>query len=111
MDEIKNVLCGACYVPLEGIANGESQDRFTCPSCGHSDTRENVLREVGEYAKEMAAQHLEKTMADAARGSKFLKFKPAYRPQRVYRFIVDLDFHPAIKQRLVRHDSGFMKLD
>lgn len=91
MTDIRNVKCGQCKVALEVVTEPHGKIA-RCPRCGTSDTLDNVIREVGEYAKEQAAQHLEKKMASIARGSKFMKFTPAHRPKKRHRFIVDVNF-------------------
>lgn len=93
MTDVPNVKCGRCEVPLERPIDSDHKVLFTCPNCGESDTRENVLREVHEYVQEQAAKDLEKTMAGIAKGSAILQFTPSRRPQRRYRFIVDLESH------------------
>ena len=83
-------LCGAHKVALVAVADHDPEDWWACPICGRGDTRQNVLREVGEHTKEVAARHLQEQMRDVARKSKFMTFKGATIPQRSYRFVVNL---------------------
>lgn len=82
-------LCGAYKVELVSIANHNPQDWFACPICKVGDTRENVLREVGEHAKEVAARYLQEGMRKAARNAKFITFSGKPVPQGNYRFVSD----------------------
>jgi len=86
------ILCGACRVPLEGLADGKDQNVFSCPSCGRSDTRENVLKEVKAFVTEMAQRSLSESMRKAARGSKFLKLEGKPIPKKTYQFVTDHRF-------------------
>lgn len=92
MTDTSQILCSEHKVPLEGPVNAKPDDRFSCPVCGVGDTRENVFREAREFVQEQAAKQLEGQMASIAADSKFIKFKPASRPQRVYRFVVETNF-------------------
>jgi uncharacterized Zn finger protein (UPF0148 family) len=93
MRKVTDVKCGKCKVPLKGPVEPKAEDTIICPECGSSDTYENVLREVRDYAEEQAAKHLEKALASGVKGSEVLKFTPAVRSKRTYRFIADLDLH------------------
>lgn len=85
--DLVSALCGACKIPLEGPVDGDDQSVFSCPGCGRSDTRENVLREVAEHVKEVTARHLQEEMRAVARGSKFISYKGDPIPHRSYRFV------------------------
>lgn len=87
--DLVKALCGTCKVSLVSVADHDQEDWFSCPSCGAGDTRENVLREVGEHTKEVAARHLQEKMRDAARQSRFMKFSGKPVPKGDYRFIGD----------------------
>lgn len=94
MPETKDIKCATCNVALQGnVAEPKPDDVVTCPSCGASDTRENVMREIGEYARDKASDFIARGFKNATRGSKHLTFKEKLRPKKVYRFIVDLDLH------------------
>ncbi len=82
------VICNKCKVPLAPIADS-NPERWTCPVCNVSDTRENVLREAGEHAKEVAARHLQDKARSIAQNSKFIKFEGKTIPKQHYRFITD----------------------
>ncbi len=84
------IKCNRCNVALEGPAEPKDQDVFSCPRCGASDTRKNVLAEIKQFAVDHVQQKLSKSMVDAARGSKFLKVTTKPVKKRSYRFKVDL---------------------
>lgn len=88
-DDTQSILCGSCRVPLEGPTNGDSQNVFACPSCGRSDTRENVLKEVKAFVTELAARSLQESMRKSLRGSKFIKMDSKPIPKKTHRFITD----------------------
>jgi len=92
MSDHHQILCGRCKVPLKGPGDSNPQSRFSFPQCGTGDTRENVLREVGEQVKEQAARHLQEIMRRAACGSSILQFKGNPIPKRTYRFTTDVEF-------------------
>lgn len=88
----EHVKCAKCNVPLEGtLVDGEPQGEFTCPICGTGDTYENVMREIGEFASEKAADVLSAEFEQVARHSDVMTFTNGHRPKKVYRFIIDLD--------------------
>lgn len=85
-----SALCGACKVPLEGPADGNDQSVFSCPRCGRSDTRKNVLREVAKHVEEVTARHFQQSLRSGLRGSKFIELEAKPIPHRSYRFVSDL---------------------
>ncbi len=89
----KPIKCAKCNVPLQGSADPKSEGVFSCPSCGASDTLENIQREIGEYAAEKTAEFLSGNWRELARNNKFLKVTEHPRPKKLYRFVVDLDLH------------------
>ena len=84
------VKCAKCKIPLQGPTNPKPQDRFSCPKCGIGDSFDNVMREVGDQAREHVANLTAKMLRDATRGSKHLKFTEKPRAKSARRFIVDL---------------------
>lgn len=84
------VLCAKCHVPPEGVAEREAEDWFACPECGTGDTRQNVIREAMDHAKEVAARSIQESARGVARRSKFIKFQGKPIPKGNYRFISDL---------------------
>jgi hypothetical protein len=88
-DDAQSILCGDCRIPIEGPADGQGDSVFSCPSCGRSDTYENVLKEVKAFFTELAQRSLQKSMRKAARGSKMLQFKGKPIPEKTYRFITN----------------------
>lgn len=82
-------LCGAHKVSLVSVANHNPEDWFACPICNVGDTRENVLREVGEHTQEVAARHLQEAARNTARKSKFMTFSGKPIPKGSYRFVGD----------------------
>lgn len=92
MTESMKFKCAKCDAPLQG--NGvepKPGDIISCPDCGESDTLENVLSEIGEYASDHFAGKLSADLRKIASGSKFLQFSEGNRPKKVYRFVVDLE--------------------
>jgi uncharacterized C2H2 Zn-finger protein len=83
-------LCARCKLPPEPVAQDDGEERFACPRCGVNDTRENILRDVREHAKEVAARSLQEKARGVARRSKFIKFSGKPIPKGSYRFISDL---------------------
>jgi len=83
--------CAACKIPLEGPDDPEPEDVLRCPRCGVEDRTDNVVAEVREYAKDRMAERVNTMLRDATRGKKFLDVVENPRPQRVYRFMIDLD--------------------
>lgn len=55
------------------------------------DTQENVLQEVADYVQEAIADHLFSPLRDLARSNKTFKFTETPHPNKIYRFIVNLD--------------------
>lgn len=91
MADIEKVKCAACNVPLQGRAvDVDSQIIFSCPSCGNGDTEENVMREIGEQARDKVADEIAASFERATRSSKTVTFKKGSRPKKVYRFRIDL---------------------
>ena len=88
-DDTQSILCGSCRVPIEGPSDGQSENIFACPSCGLSDTRENVLAEVKAFVTELAARSLQESMRKSLRGSKFIKMKSKPIPKKTHRFVTD----------------------
>ena len=89
-----NIKCATHNVPLKGeVVDGQPKGTFSCPVCGIGDTYENIMREIGEYASEKAADMLADTLERSTRGCDFLTFKKGHHPKKVHRFIVDLDLH------------------
>ncbi|MBE0453640.1 MAG: hypothetical protein IBX58_08170 [Roseovarius sp.] len=91
-DDTQNILCGTCRIPVEGPADPDSQDVFSCPRCGNSDTLENVMASAKSFVEELAARSLQESAREAARGSKFIKFEGKSIPHRTYRFITNHKF-------------------
>jgi predicted RNA-binding Zn-ribbon protein involved in translation (DUF1610 family) len=90
--EAQDILCGGCKVAVQGPTEATPDDVFACPTCGQSDTRENVLAEANAFLIELAQRKLNEEMKKAASGSKFIQFKAAPVPTRTYRFITDHKF-------------------
>lgn len=85
----QRILCGTCKSDLTGPADYTNDSIFQCPTCGQSDTYENVVKEAHAYFEEVVAEHLEKQMADMTRGNKFMTFTPSSRSHRTFRFVLD----------------------
>jgi predicted RNA-binding Zn-ribbon protein involved in translation (DUF1610 family) len=87
--DTQSILCGACRVPIEGPADGEDKSVFSCPRCGRSDTRENILKEVKAFVTELAQRSLQESLRKAARKNKMLQFTGKPIKKKVYRFVTD----------------------
>lgn len=88
----QHILCGKCRVAIEGPADANPQTVFSCPSCGESDTFENIEREVASFANQEFAHHADAVLAEAAEGQEFLKVTLDAPPKRSHRFIVEMNF-------------------
>lgn len=84
------ILCNACKVPPEPVPDSEPET-WRCLSCGHHDTRENILGQAREHAKEVIARNLQNRVRKTARKSRILQFTGKPIPHGSYRFITDLE--------------------
>ena len=80
------ILCAGCHVALEGPANPQSNDTFSCPICREGDTFENVIREAGEYHADKLIRGMFDSF-DGSSGDGFVKMTVTQPPQRRFRFI------------------------
>lgn len=85
------ILCATCKVQAKLSIESDAQGTVLCPKCGNSDTLENVKRSLGLQAKEYAARTMQQSFRNAARGSKFLKFKPSVIPKQDHAFILQIE--------------------
>jgi hypothetical protein len=83
------VKCALCKVPLEGPDDARPDSLIACPSCGAGDTRENVEREVDEYAASRVSQALDAMVEGFALGLGQSSNLEGPRVQRTYRFIIE----------------------
>lgn len=83
------ILCGRCKVPIQGPSDGNDQSVFSCPSCGASDTRKEVLRIVAKHVQEVTARAMQEGLRKSMRGNKFIKLDAKPIPKRTYKFISD----------------------
>lgn len=81
------ILCGRCKVPLQGPTEAEDEDVFSCPSCGESDTRTEVLRVTAQYIQEVTARALQEKLRKSLRGNKFIKATGKAIPRRSHKYI------------------------
>lgn len=88
--DTKSVLCGACHVAVQGPANPNPEDVFTCPSCGRADSLENVMASAEAFFVEATKRHMQEVMRKAARGNDFLKVTGKPVKQGNHPFIVNL---------------------
>jgi hypothetical protein len=79
--------CGDCKTPLEGPTDPNPDSTFKCPSCGQTETFENVQRIVGEFLQERAHSKFGDMLRDVTSRSESLTFSETPRPKGVYRFI------------------------
>lgn len=89
MTETYQVKCAKCRVPIEIGSNDHGVATGRCPSCGISDTKENIEREAADYAFSKAKDALDSRLSDMARGSKYMTYTKGPRHQKSYRFVVD----------------------
>ena len=76
MSDIQHVKCTKCDVPFDGpVIDGEPEGTFVCPVSGENDSIENVMREVGEYVRDKAREHIAGTFEKAPRGNKYVSFR------------------------------------
>ncbi|MBL4692637.1 MAG: hypothetical protein JKY92_04840 [Magnetovibrio sp.] len=86
------IKCATCNIALAPPSNDpQPHEIVSCPECGVSDTYENIIQEVKEYATEQAGDKLSSMLESTAKKSKIMSFKKERRPKKNYRFIVDLD--------------------
>ncbi len=88
--DTKTILCGTCKVAVKGPANPEPKDVITCPSCGKSDSFENVMASVQAFVHEASSRYLNEALRETARGSKMLEFSGKPIPKGNHPFFVDL---------------------
>lgn len=88
--DTKTILCGPCRVPVKGPTNPNGNDAFSCPSCGNSDTFDNVVASVKAFVTEVAGNNLQETVRKVARGNKFIKATLHPIPKGTHPFFVDM---------------------
>lgn len=81
------ILCGSCKSPAECVPNPEPHDKVICSGCGQEDRFDDVMGSVKQYVTDSVAKSLNATLADAVRGSKFIKLTKQHRPQSSYRWV------------------------
>lgn len=81
------ILCGSCKSPAKSIPEPKPDDKVSCPRCGREDRFDSVMRSVKDYVTDSAAESLSASLANAVRGSKFIKVTSQPRPQRSFRWI------------------------
>jgi predicted RNA-binding Zn-ribbon protein involved in translation (DUF1610 family) len=84
------ILCNACKVELELVPDSDPES-WRCPSCGISDTRENVIGEAKKYVIEMVSRRLQDKARETAAKVRFAKFSGEPIPKGDYRFITDTE--------------------
>ena len=87
--DVHTILCGVCKVPLQGPSDGKADNVFSCPSCGASDTRKEVLRIVAEHVKEVTARAFQEGLRKSLRGNKFVKATGKPVPKRFHKYVSD----------------------
>lgn len=50
--------CNRCKVPLMGVTRSQGSDLLACPSCGLSDTYDNVMLELDQRTAEALSRAL-----------------------------------------------------
>jgi hypothetical protein len=74
MSEEFRVVCGKCQLGAEVVTDADGNAEAVCPGCGRRDKIEDAQRIASEHYVEAVKATLNKTMRDAARRSKFMKF-------------------------------------
>lgn len=92
--DVHTILCGTCKVPLQGPSDGKDENVFSCPSCGASDTRKEVLRIVAQYVEEVTARAMQERLRKSMRGNKFIKLEGKPIPKGSHKYVAD--YKPAI---------------
>ncbi|SEE09351.1 hypothetical protein SAMN05519104_5187 [Rhizobiales bacterium GAS188] len=85
--------CARCQTPLKGPSDPKPNDTFACPSCGESDSLDNVKREVGEFVQEQAQQAFDDILRNTFKGSETITITETLGPERTYRFVPIEDGH------------------
>lgn len=92
MSEVQaQALCGKCKVPVQGPDEPADDSVFACRECGRSDTYANILEEVGNHFRDMAALALNAQMERVARSSKMISVTGFEVQPREYRFISSVE--------------------
>jgi hypothetical protein len=86
-EETRPILCGRCHVGVKQRTDPNGQEMAFCPSCGETDTTENVIREASEYFTNETARKLMGPL-EHMRSTEFMKVTITRPPQRTYRFIL-----------------------
>lgn len=81
------ILCGSCQCAAKTVENPQPHDQVVCPRCGRSDRLDNVLRIVKEHVSHSTAEMLHNTLAEAMRGSKFIKLTSQRPSKRAFRWV------------------------
>ncbi len=84
-DQVR-IVCGSCQVPPEVVTNDDGKTEAVCPSCGQRDEVEDALRIGGEHYVEGAKAALNKSLGDAVKGSKFIKFESGFKTGETFRW-------------------------
>jgi hypothetical protein len=91
LDNIQYARCARCKVFLKGPAEPEPQSVFACPTCGTSDTYENVVAEIRDYHKVQAAKKLQSEVRSLGAEHKWMNVKLNPIPEKDFRFIIDVE--------------------
>ncbi|MFG6535768.1 hypothetical protein [Sulfitobacter sp. CS16] len=85
------ILCGICRTPIAHRVEGDPNSQAGCSACDNWADLDEVNEIAREYVADSAQLFLNRGLADAARGSKFMKFSGQTSSNKTYRFVVDVD--------------------
>jgi hypothetical protein len=87
MTEHRDILCGSCKVVMQERTEPNGQVMGVCPSCGETDTLENIMREVSDYMVSKVADDLLDPFTRNTQDHSFIKITVTKPEKRSYRFI------------------------
>lgn len=91
ISEIRPILCTRCNVAIESRSNPNGEKIGFCPSCGESNTLENIKREAMESVAYFVEKKMHDMLSDTVRGSGALTLTPNHFTERSFRFIVQME--------------------
>lgn len=83
------ITCAKCDEPIKGLVDAKPETVLACSSCGVSDTKENIEREVADYVASKASDAISDKLKGIASGHKWMTYEQGARDHKVYRFVVD----------------------
>ncbi|QCP88120.1 hypothetical protein EYE35_21110 [Cereibacter sphaeroides] len=84
------ILCGLCGAPVNHRVEGDPNSDVGCSTCDNWAKHEEVMSIVSQYVHDETQAAINRSLKDAARGSKFMTFRGKTTNDKKYRFVVDL---------------------